>query len=47
MTDPQAPPPGCSLGHSRTRAPLAGLGLLLAAGALLRRKKRRAAIARR
>ncbi len=38
-----APPPGCALGHGSTGDPLAGIGLLLGAAALLRRKRRRAA----
>jgi hypothetical protein len=47
-SDPQAAPPGaCSVGHSRSRAPFVGLGLLAFAAALLRRKQRRATAARR
>jgi hypothetical protein len=42
-SDPQAAPPGCSVGHARTRAPFLGLGLLAFAAALRRRKQRRAA----
>jgi hypothetical protein len=45
--DPQAPPPGCSLGFSRSRSPLAVLGLLLGAAGLLRRKRQRSGAARR